>query len=136
MNDKIYFFKIDEKNKINILSENEQKQLYKSFNTLFELSKDDSIGSEINNFFNILIPSNGSDFLKIIEEQQNIYKELLNKLNLNSKLIKEEYINECLIRILNIEINNGIFCFNHQNTEDLTILLYVTYKKLKKKKNK
>ncbi len=132
MNDNVYFFKIDEKNKINILSENEKKQLYKSIYTLLELSKDDSIGNEINNFFNILISSNGSDFLKIIEEQKNIYKDLLNKLNLNSKLNNEEYINECLVRILNIEIKNGIFCFNHKNTEDLTILLYIIFKKLKK----
>ena len=132
MNDYVYFFKIDEKNKINILSENEKKQLYKSIYTLLELSKDDSIGNEINNFFNILISSNGSDFLKIIEEQKNIYKDLLNKLNLNSKLNNEEYINECLVRILNIEIKNGIFCFNHKNTEDLTILLYIIFKKLKK----
>ena len=132
MNDYVYFFKIDEKNKINILSENEKKQLYKSIYTLLELSKDDSIGNEINNFFNILIPSNGNDFLKIIEEQKNSYKDLLNKLNLNSKLNNEEYINECLVRILNIEIKNGIFCFNHKNTEDLTILLYIIFKKLKK----
>ena len=132
MNDYVYFFKIDEKNKINILSENEKKQLYKSIYTLLELSKDDSIGNEINNFFNILIPSYGNDFLKIIEEQKNSYKDLLNKLNLNSKLNNEEYINECLVRILNIEIKNGIFCFNHKNTEDLTILLYIIFKKLKK----
>ena len=132
----INYFKIDEKNKIKILFQNEIQQLYLSIYTLLESSKDDSIGSEINNFFNILIPSNGSDFLKINEEQKNIYKNLLKKLNLYSNLKKEEYIKECLLRLLNIEIKDGSFIFNNQNTEDLTILLCIIFKKLKKLKIK
>ena len=48
--------------------------------------------------------------------------------------LTNDYIKDCLMRLLAKKIKKGIFCFNYQNTEDLSVILYIIFKKLKIKK--
>lgn len=139
MDKEINYFSIDGKNEIKFISnENKSKYLTTIYTTLAAM-EEDYIGTEINSYFNKLIPKNGSDKIKINVEISKIYFEKY-KLELNN-------IYDSINRILTFNSNDS-FTFNKKNSTDLTnALVYIfnhqinkykikNYSDLKKKINK
>ena len=75
MNELFSYLFINRSPKISLLSNDDQISLTMNVYTTVAAITDDSIGKEINKYFNRLIPNNGEDLLQINIRQAKMYSE-------------------------------------------------------------
>ena len=127
-NSYLEYIKIDNKNKLEGLKEEEENNMLMEFANSISVDKEDNIGKEINNFFIQIIPENkDGDILKVnyalskkIEENYGPNKKQMNKQH-------EEYMTQ----IMNSKINQN-FSLTSDINEKLSFILSIIFKKIKK----
>ena len=128
MSDSISYLHINHSNKISLLTNEDQITLTLNVFTAIAAIQDDTIGKEINKYFNRLIPNNNDDLLQIIIKQTKLYSDKYKH--------PKEYIEKVINRVLNTDFNTT-FTFDKFTTEDIVIILCVIYSTFaNKSKNK
>ena len=118
MNELFSYLFINRSPKISLLSNDDQISLTMNVYTTVAAITDDSIGKEINKYFNRLIPNNGEDLLQINIRQAKMYSEKYKPQKENvSKVVNKVLMNEY----------NSSFSFDKVNTEDLALILVRVY---------
>lgn len=115
------YLSINRTPKSTLLSDEEDNILTMNIITTLAGIQDDSIGKEINKYFNMLIPNNGEDLLQINIKQSKMY--------LKQFTIQKDYINTVVNQILMYD-DTASFTLDKVNTELLAIILATIYKSL------
>ena len=97
MSDSISYLHINHSNKISLLTNEDQITLTLNVFTAIAAIQDDTIGKEINKYFNRLIPNNNDDLLQIIIKQTKLYSDKYKH--------PKEYIEKVINRVLNTDFN-------------------------------
>lgn len=128
MSDSISYLQINHSNKISLLTNEDQITLTLNVYTAIAAIQDDTIGKEINKYFNRLIPNNNDDLLQIIIKQTKMYSDKYK--------YPKEYIEKVINKVLSTDFNTT-FTFDKFNTEDIVIILCMIYSTFaNKSKNK
>ena len=115
------YLSINRTPKIKLLSDDEENILTMNIITTLASTQDDSVGKEINNYFNKLISNNAEDFLQINIKQAKTYLEKYK--------IQKEYNNTVVNRLLQYD-DNSSFNLDKGNTKQLATILAFIYKNL------
>lgn len=115
------YLSINRTPKIKLLSDDEENILTMNIITTLAATQDDSVGKEINNYFNKLISNNAEDLLQINIKQAKTYLEKYK--------IQKEYNNTVVNRLLQYD-DNSSFNLDKGNTEQLATILAFIYKNL------
>lgn len=115
------YLSINRTPKIKLLSDDEENILTMNIITTLAATQDDSVGKEINNYFNKLISNNAEDLLQINTKQAKTYLEKYK--------IQKEYNNSVVNRLLQYD-DNSSFNLDKGNTEQLATILAFIYKNL------
>lgn len=125
MKNEIKYFRLDHSNNFTFTTQEEEQSTTLSFFMLIASVSDESIGTEINKYFNQLLPPNKSNDLY----QINLFLRSKNEFDLQS-------INNHMNTLLNIREHNSIFIFNQTNVYALSTMLFYIFDQISNKKNK
>ena len=127
---KLNYIKINNKSILEVFREDMVNQIFKDIANSSYLENEENIGKEINKFFNNIIPENEEN--NILKVNYALVKKIKENCKQNKIEIKDKH-SEYMTQIMNKNIKINITLTRELN-EQLSIILAMFYKKIKKKK--
>lgn len=125
MKSEINYFRFDSKNTFSIIDEDYKIKLTMQLNTTLSSTLEESIGKEINKFFNGIISKNEGDLFEI---NQAITSQIIDDKSLINTF---DTISTSIDNILNTSYNDLQITFDQRTIEDISNILFFSFNKIK-----
>lgn len=127
MKSDINYFKVDSKTKFDLIDDDYQIRLTMQLYTTLSTTQEDSIGKEINKFFNGILSKNEGDLFEI---NQAVTSQVLEE-----ETISFETLSSSIDNILNTSYSDLQLTFDHRTIEDISNILFFSFNKIKEYSN-
>ena len=127
MNSDVNYFKIDSSTKFDSIDDDYQVKLTMQLYTTLSTAQEDSVGKEINKFFNGILSKNDGDLFEI---NQAVTAQVL-----DDDPISFDALASSIDNILNTSYSDLQLTFDHRTIEDISNVLFFSFNKIKQYDN-
>lgn len=127
MNSDVNYFKIDSSTKFDSIDDDYQVKLTMQLYTTLSTVQEDSVGKEINKFFNGILSKNDGDLFEI---NQAVTAQVL-----DDDPISFDALASSIDNILNTSYSDLQLTFDHRTIEDISNVLFFSFNKIKQYDN-